>query len=109
MDIDVPPPDAVGNLVSGPRLFTTASVRGILHNSFYTGSVRHRGRLLPGLHLPLVGRDVFDLVQDAMRKNCGRSGTLNPRSARQYLLKGIVRCAHCGMPMWAQTYENGHA
>ena len=28
-------PDANGNLTSGPRLFTTASVRGILHNPFY--------------------------------------------------------------------------
>jgi site-specific DNA recombinase len=22
-------------------------------------------------------------------------------------LKGIIRCAHCGMPMWAQTYKSG--
>ncbi len=100
--------DAVGNLVSGPRLFTTASVRGILHNIFYTGSVRYRDRTFAGMHLPLVSREVFGLVQDTMRKNCGRSETLNPRSARQYLLKGIVRCAHCGMPMWSQTYKNGH-
>ena len=102
-------PDAVGNFVSGPRLFTTASARGILHKSFYTGSVRHRGRPLPGVHLPLVSREVFDLVQDTMRKNCGRSETLNPRPTRQYLLKDIVRCAHCGMPMSARTYKNGHA
>ena len=30
-------PDANGIMNSGPRLFTTASVRGILHNPFYTG------------------------------------------------------------------------
>jgi site-specific DNA recombinase len=24
------------------------------------------------------------------------------------LLKGLIRCAHCGYPMWAQTYKNGH-
>ncbi|HZA23542.1 MAG TPA: recombinase zinc beta ribbon domain-containing protein, partial [Dehalococcoidia bacterium] len=22
-------------------------------------------------------------------------------------MKGLVRCAHCGYPMWAQTYQNG--
>ena len=22
-------------------------------------------------------------------------------------MKGIIRCAYCGMPMWAQTYQNG--
>ena len=34
--------------------------------------------------------------------------TLPPFSAaREYLLKGLVRFAHCGMPMWAQAYQNG--
>ena len=42
-----------------------------------------------------------------LRKNSGRSETLNPRPERHYLLKGLVRCAYCGMPMWAQTYNNG--
>ena len=33
--------DAAGELVAGPRLFTTSSVKGILHNSTYTGKVKH--------------------------------------------------------------------
>ena len=37
-----------GTASSGPRLFTTASVRGILHNPFYTGKVRHGGPDPPG-------------------------------------------------------------
>ena len=39
--------NADGELVSGPRLFTTASVRVVLHNAFYTGLVKHRDRLFP--------------------------------------------------------------
>ena len=100
-------PDAEGNLKAGPRLFTTASVRVILHNPFYAGKVSYRGKLLPGAHEGVVSQGVFDLVQTALRRNSGRSETLNPRSERQYLLKGIIRCAYCGMPMWAQTYKNG--
>jgi hypothetical protein len=100
-------PDSNGNLTRGPRLFTTASVRGILHNPFYTGRVQYKGKLMPGAHEPLVGPEVFDLVQDTLRKNSGRSETLHPRPEREYLLKGIIRCAYCGMPMWAQTYKNG--
>ncbi|MBI2859184.1 MAG: recombinase family protein [Chloroflexi bacterium] len=100
--------DVAGNLVSGPRLFTTASVRGILHNPFYAGKVAYKGKLLPGLHEALVSQEVFDLVQATLKKNSGRSMTLRPRPEREYLLKGIIRCAHCGMPMWAQTYQNGH-
>ncbi len=100
-------PDAAGNLTAGPRLFTTASVRGILHNPFYTGKIIHRGKLLPGLHDILVGPDIFETVQVTLKKNSGRSETLQIQPARHYLLKGMVRCAYCGMPMWAQTYQNG--
>ena len=56
-------PDANGNLISGPKLFTTASVRGILHNPFYTGKVSYQGKPLPGAHEALISQEVFDLVQ----------------------------------------------
>ena len=102
-------PDANGNLASGPRLFTTASVRGILHNPFYAGHVFYKGKLLPGAHQPLISQEVYDLVQATLQKNSGRSETLHPRPEREYLLKGIVRCAYCGMPMWAQTYNSGRS
>ncbi|MCH9011266.1 MAG: recombinase family protein [Chloroflexi bacterium] len=101
-------PDAKGELVAEPRLFTTASVRGILHNPTYTGKVRHKDQLYPGLHDPLVSEELFQVVQDILKKNSGRSETLQARPTREYLLKGLVRCAYCRMPMWAQTYRNGN-
>ena len=100
-------PDQDGHLTAGPRLFTTASVRGILHNPFYTGQVSYKGKLLPGAHEPLVTQELFETVQAMLKKNSGRSETLQSRPQREYLLKGIVRCAYCGMPMWSQTYNNG--
>ena len=101
-------PNADGDLISEPRLFTTASVRGILHNTFYTGKVKHKDQLYPGLHDPLVSEELFQVVQDILKKNSGRSETLQARPTREYLLKGLVRCAYCRMPMWAQTYRNGN-
>jgi len=100
--------DGDGNLSVGPRLFTTASVRNILHNPFYAGLLRHDGQLLPGAHEAMVGKDLFDLVESALRKNSGRSATLAANPEREYLLKGIIRCAWCKMPMWSQTYVGGH-
>ena len=96
-----------GTITQGPRLFTNASVRVILHNAFYAGLVKHRYQLHPGAHEPLVSREMFDVVRDKLRQNSGRSQTLTPRPERQYLLKGIIRCAYCLMPMWAQTYKSG--
>ena len=69
--------------------------------------VKHNEDIYPGLHDALISREVFDTVQLMLRKNSGRSETLNPRPARGYLLKGLIRCAYCGLPMWAQTYKNG--
>ena len=96
-----------GTASSGPKLFTTASVRGILHNPFFMGQVRHRKELLPGPHEGLVSEDVFQAVQAAMKRNSGRSETLHPRPEREYLLKGLIKCAYCGMSLWAQTLVSG--
>ncbi len=104
-----PLPDAAGNLISGPRLFTIASVRGILHNPFYVGKLKYNDKLLPGVHEALVSQEMFDVVQMTLKKNSGRSETLATTIIREYLLKGIIRCAYCGMPMWAQTYNSGQS
>ena len=96
------------SFISGPRLFTTTSVRTILHNSFYAGQVKYNDQSFVGLHEPLVSGDNFTTVQQVLRKNSGRSETLHPRPERNYLLKGLIRCAYCGMPMWSQTYKNGN-
>ncbi|HZA25469.1 MAG TPA: recombinase family protein, partial [Dehalococcoidia bacterium] len=101
-------PDPEGNLTADPRLFTVASVRGILHNPFYTGKVKHHDQLMPGANEALVSGGLFNTVQAATKRNSGRSKTLQLHPQREYLLKGLIRCAHCGYPMWAQTYQNGH-
>ena len=46
-------PDAQGELVAEPRLFTTASIRGLLHNPFFTGRVRHKDKLMRANMNPL--------------------------------------------------------
>ena len=96
-----------GSITQGPRLFTNASVRVILHNAVYAGLVKHRDELYPGAHEPLVSREMFDIVRDKLRQNSGRSQTLTPRPERPVSIEGIIRCAYCLMPMWAQTYKSG--
>lgn len=43
-----------------------------------------------------------------MQRNSSRGETLQPRSEREYLLKGLIRCPYCGLPTWVQTYTNVH-
>ena len=55
----------------------------------------------------MVSEELFHQVQLTLTRKSGRSETFHPRPEREYLLKGLIRCAHCLMPMWAQTYKNG--
>jgi site-specific DNA recombinase len=71
------------------------------------GKVSHKGKLFPGLHEALVDESIYEMAQITLKKNSGRSETLKLKPEREYLLKGIIRCAYCGMPMWAQTYYGG--
>ena len=100
-------PDGDGSLSQEPRRFTAHGVADLLKNRFYVGYVSYKKEFFQGKHEPLVSQEIFDLVQDVLRKNNGRSRTLVSQPARQYLLKGIIRCAYCLMPMWAQTYHSG--
>ena len=79
-------PDGNGNLVAGPRMFTSASVHHILHNAFHMGRIRHREQILLGAHEGLLAEDVYQTVQGAMRRSSGRSQPLQQRPQREFLL-----------------------
>ena len=49
-----------------------ASVRGILHNPFYKGQVKHKGQLHTGVNKPLISANIFDTDQGCLAKNSGR-------------------------------------
>ena len=96
-----------GSLAQGPRLFTSRSVADLLKNRFFIGMVKYKDEFFQGLHKAIVSNELFDIVQAVLKKNNGRSMTLSSKPYRQYLLKGLIRCAYCLMPMWAQTYKHG--
>ncbi len=102
-------PDWSGRAVAGPRLFTCSSVRVILRNPFYVGHVRYKGKLIAGRHDPIVSQGLFDTVQSALTRNSGRSITLRRVGTRDYTLKGLVLCAWCSRPLWAETLNSGDA
>jgi site-specific DNA recombinase len=83
-------------------------VKVILHNPFYAGLSKHKGELHPGPHVAIISQETIDLVQVNLRKNSGRFRTLALHPEREYLLKGITRCAYCSVSMWSQTYKSGY-
>ncbi|MEA3376357.1 MAG: recombinase family protein, partial [Chloroflexota bacterium] len=80
------------------RLFSKDSVDFLLANRFYIGEVEYAGQHYPGLHEPIVSRELFERVQK-VRERRDRGGASAPRKSRVYPLTGIARCARCGTPM----------
>lgn len=82
-------------------LWSKDTVKDMLRNLFYLGLTKYKSEVLPGLHEPIVTREVFDRCQEMRKKHHRGPWSFTPRH-RTYLLGGLVRCATCGTRLWAQ-------
>jgi site-specific DNA recombinase len=74
-----------------------------LKNPFYYGMFILRGELHQGIHEPLVTKDLFDKVQQAMLRRSKPS----PIRLKSYVYRGLLRCATCGCTITMET-QKGH-
>jgi len=95
-------------LITGPQPFSLYSIRGLLHNPFFTGKVSYHGQIYDGQHEPLIDEALFNQVQQKLRQVKNRSRSVST-AFRLYLLKGIIRCIYCGYPLWCETSTKGYA
>ncbi len=82
----------------GGRLFNKNSLFRLLTNVTYVGKIRYKEEILPGQHAALVNADVYNQVQELLRRN-GRSSGNELRNISGALLKGLVRCKSCDCAM----------
>ncbi len=80
------------------RPWNKAHIYRLLTNPTHIGLIKHKDKRYPGLHEAIVEQSVWDKVQTAL------SGSALPRvqasrSRTPALLKGIIRCGHCGTSM----------
>jgi len=71
------------------------SVRTTLQLDYYYGAVKHLSVLYPGLHEPIVDRELFERAQKIRKEHFARPRTSTTRFERIFLLNGLVRCATC--------------
>lgn len=81
------------------KLWSTDSVRHMLRNRFYLGEVSYKGEWFAGLHEALITEARWQRVQDTMRARRTAHAFKASRTARFYLLSGLVRCAECHSPL----------
>jgi site-specific DNA recombinase len=82
--------------VGGP--FALNSLRRLLTNTLYTGTVRHKGQAYPGEHAAIVAPGTWRRVQNLITQRtavaCGRA-----RNKHLALLSGLLYCECCGTRM----------
>ena len=72
----------------------------VLNNVHYLGKIPHKGETYPGEHSAIVKKTTWDAVQKMLVTNT-QSGASSPRAKTPAMLKGILRCGHCGTSMGA--------
>ncbi len=105
----------------GGKTFYKTTILGILRNPVYIGKIRYDGKIHDGKHEPIIPQDLFNEVNEYLKKHAPLRK--NPRAPREhvYLLQGILFCGRCGAHMtpktcspWKQDYfyyqcsRNGH-
>ena len=97
-------------------LLAPTTVRKMLRNPFYFGrygynrdqsrrkyAEREEPIQIDNNHPAIVGRELFDRVQNRFKKNQNKTA---PKKVRNYALSGLLRC-RCGKVLYARTAHNG--
>jgi len=81
-----------GKLVNKSHLYR------MLNNPKYLGKVSHKGKLYDGEHPALIEQATWDAVHAILERNT-RTRATETRFTTPAMLKGIIRCGHCGCSM----------
>jgi site-specific DNA recombinase len=89
---------------AGKRV-TLNGISTILNNPFYVGLIRLRKtkELFPGIHQPIVSKELFDAVQNILH------GKTVPRLNRHdFVFRKLIRCQRCNYNLIAEV-QKGHS
>ncbi|MEN6386032.1 MAG: recombinase family protein [Phycisphaerales bacterium] len=84
-----------------PARFAKSSLQRLLTNVIYIGRIPHKENVYEGEHQAIIDEGLFSQVQSLLKMN-RRSGGPH-RNKYNALLKGLVRCKHCGCAMSHHT------
>ncbi len=79
-------------------LWNEAHIYRLLNNPLYIGEVTHKGVRYPGEHEAIVTQKLWDQVHAILAQNHRARGA-QTRTKTEALLRGLLRCAHCGCAM----------
>jgi len=77
----------------------------IFNNPFYIGLLRWNGHNYPGLHPPLVDKEIYDRVQAVLRANANH---IVRKAYQLFLLRGLCYSLDADSPMSGATAKSGN-
>jgi len=89
---------------NGGQPWNKVYVHRVLANPKYIGLIDYKGQNYTGQHTPIIDQGTWDRARAIMDKNA-RNRAVQTRRKTAALLKGILRCGHCGKAMGA-TFTN---
>ncbi len=78
--------------------FSLNSLRRLLSNILYTGSIRHKGQPYPGEHAAIVAPEAWERAQNLIARR-GPVARGRARNKHLALLSGLLFCESCATPM----------
>jgi len=85
------------------KQWSTTQVWKVLQNPLYLGKVRFQGTLYSGQHEPIIDAAAWEQAQAII----GRQARQVRASRQDALLKGLLRCGHCGCAMSPSSSRKG--
>jgi site-specific DNA recombinase len=86
-----------GRVAGGVR-WNRGHLYRLLNNRKYVGQVTHKDKVYPGEHKAIVPKKLWDDVHRILAEN-HKARACRARAETPALLKGIIRCGHCGGSM----------
>ena len=88
-NIRTPQRTSVSGHVSGNQLFSRGNLYWLLTNRVYIGLAVHKGHAYPGLHAPILEKELWDRVQAALAESRAQSKD-RIRASHPSLLAGLL-------------------
>ncbi len=70
-----------------------SQIEKMLRNPFYYGYMQYHGKLYKHIHPRLISKELYDECQEV---KSGRRKTKSKRTQKPFVLKGMLKCHHCG-------------
>lgn len=83
----------------GQQKFDEDHVINTVRNPIFKGFVKHKDKIFPGLHKPIVDEAIWANANKVLETLVSRRAIITHKDDHVHLLKGLVRCGECGYSM----------